>query len=43
MAKEGKALPSLHSPFFFPEPKETIRTGTKALVATALDLMPVKN
>lgn len=43
MAKEGKPLPSLHSPFFFLEPQETIRTGTKVLVASALDLMPVKN
>ncbi|MFN7626973.1 MAG: amidohydrolase, partial [Pirellula sp.] len=43
MAKEGKPLPSLHSPFFFPEPRETIRTGTKALVASALNLMPIKN
>jgi amidohydrolase len=39
-AKEGKSLPSLHSPFFYPEPVETIRTGTKTLIATALELLP---
>jgi hippurate hydrolase len=39
-AKEGKSLPSLHSPFFYPEPNETLRTGIKTLIATALELMP---
>ena len=32
-------LPSLHSPFFHPEPGITITTGVKALTAAALDLL----
>jgi hippurate hydrolase len=35
----GKPLPSLHSPFFLPEPKATIRTGVATMTAAALDLL----
>lgn len=37
--REGKTLPSLHSPFFFPEPNATIQTGDRTLIASALELM----
>ena len=40
--KEGKPLPSLHSPFFAPDPSPTIRTGVRTMVAAVMDLMPVK-
>jgi len=40
-AEQGKTLPSLHSPFFFPEPNVTLRTGATTLIATALELMPI--
>jgi hippurate hydrolase len=36
----GETLPSLHSPFFYPEPNMTLHHGVKALVAAALELMP---
>lgn len=39
----GAALPPLHSPEFAPLPEPTLRTGVKALVAAALDLLPVKS
>lgn len=32
-------LPSLHSPFYYPEPKQTIDTGVKAMTAVSLDLL----
>jgi hippurate hydrolase len=32
-------LPSLHSPFFAPDPDKSIDTGVKALTAMALDLL----
>ena len=32
-------LPSLHSPFFAPDPNKSIDTGVKALTAMALDLL----
>ena len=38
--KEGTELPSLHSPFWAPEPDKVIATGAEALTATALRLMP---
>ncbi|PHR93190.1 MAG: peptidase M20 [Robiginitomaculum sp.] len=39
-AKEaGTNLPSLHSPFFAPDPEPTIETGVKAMTAVALDLL----
>ena len=34
----GKALPSLHSPFYAPLPKPTITTAVEAMSAAALDL-----
>jgi hippurate hydrolase len=36
---KGVALPSLHSPFFRPEPEPTIQTGVKAMSAVLLDLL----
>lgn len=36
--KQGKA-PSIHSPFYHPEPEGTIRTGVTALSAAALELL----
>lgn len=36
--KDKRALPSLHSPFFAPEPEKTIDTGVKALTQAALSL-----
>jgi len=40
-AKEPGApgLPSLHSPYFRPEPVETVRTGVRAMTAAALELL----
>ena len=35
----GKHLPSLHSPFYLPEPKSTIRTGVFTMTAAAIDLL----
>ena len=35
----GPALPSLHSPLFAPLPEPTLRTGVKAMTATALELL----
>jgi hippurate hydrolase len=37
--KEGKSLPSLHSPFWAPEADKVIAAGAEALTATALRLM----
>ena len=39
-AQRGEArLPSLHSPFFAPDPEPTLSTGRRAMVAAALDLL----
>ncbi|NHK27093.1 amidohydrolase [Parvularcula flava] len=35
----GEPLPSLHSPFFAPQPRPTILTGVEAMTAAALDLL----
>lgn len=35
----GEALPSLHSPFFSPEPRESIRTGVHAMTSAVLELL----
>ena len=35
---EGGNLPGLHSPFYFPEPRQTIETGVKVNAATLIDL-----
>ena len=37
--KTGKQLPSLHSPFWAPDPEPTINTGVKALTLAALDIL----
>ncbi|MDA0694571.1 MAG: amidohydrolase [Proteobacteria bacterium] len=38
--QRGEAsLPSLHSPFFAPDPERSIETGVKAMTAMALDLL----
>ncbi|RLA45846.1 MAG: hypothetical protein DRR06_06420 [Gammaproteobacteria bacterium] len=37
----GSSLPSLHSAFFAPEPKQSIRTGIKAMTAMVSALLPV--
>ncbi len=34
----GDPLPSLHSPIYWPEPRESVRTGVKAMSAAALEL-----
>ena len=39
-AQRGEArLPSLHSPYFAPDPEPTLATGRRALTAIALDLL----
>src|SRR6266404_5151522 len=38
----GKALPSLHSPFWAPVPEPTIKTGVTAMTAAVLELMQSK-
>jgi len=37
----GAALPSLHSPFFAPDPAPTIKTGVNSLSAVVLELLGV--
>ena len=37
--KTGDPLPSLHSPFFAPDPVPTLETGVSAMTAAALDLL----
>jgi len=37
--KSGESLPSLHSPFFKPEPRAAIGTGVQAMTAAALELL----
>ena len=37
--ESGEPLPSLHSPFFWPDPRPTIETGVKAMTAGVLELM----
>ncbi len=38
----GPSLPTLHSPFFYPDPSPTIRTGTEAMTRLALGLFTQK-
>jgi len=38
--KEGRSLPSLHSPFFAPEADKVIAAGAEAMVIVAMTLMP---
>lgn len=40
--KDGKTLPSLHSPFFVPDYKPTIETGVAAMSAAAIGLLQDK-
>jgi amidohydrolase len=37
--KSGKTFPSVHSPFFAPDPEPTIKTGITAMTAAALELL----
>ncbi|MBK9166128.1 MAG: amidohydrolase [Bryobacterales bacterium] len=37
--REGKSLPSLHSPFYYPAIHPTLETGAKAMTAAVLELM----
>ncbi|MGK2285164.1 amidohydrolase [Pedomonas sp. V897] len=37
--KSGKTLPSLHSPFFAPDPQPTLATGVEAMTAAALSIL----
>jgi amidohydrolase len=39
---EEQSLPSLHSPFFYPDPSQTLETGAKTLIAAALEVMSPK-
>ncbi|MBS0205070.1 MAG: amidohydrolase [Planctomycetes bacterium] len=39
MKQGGKTPPSLHSPFYYPDARETITTGVTAMSAALLDLM----
>lgn len=34
--------PPAHSPFYYPDPEETLRTGVIALSSVAMDLMPLR-
>lgn len=42
LAKQGKELPSLHSPVYYPDPLPTLTTGVIAMSNAVLDLLPVK-
>ena len=37
--RDSKAPPSIHSPFYYPDPEPTIKTGVTVLVAGVLDLL----
>lgn len=37
--KEGKELPGLHSPFWAPDPKPTIKTGIRTMTSAILELL----
>ena len=39
MKKDGKTPPSLHSPFYYPDARETITTGVTAMTAAVIDLL----
>lgn len=43
MTKGGKTPPSLHSPFYHPDSRETIVTGVTAMSAALMELMPTKS
>jgi hippurate hydrolase len=42
MKQGGKTPPSLHSPFYYPDARESITTGVTAMSAAVVDLLPVK-
>lgn len=42
-AKQGKDLPSLHSPLYYPDPQPTLTTGVIAMSSAVMDLLPVKS
>lgn len=42
MKKGGKTPPSLHSPFYYPDAKESITTGVTAMSAAVVDLLNSK-
>ena len=37
--EEGKILPALHSPYYYPDPEPTLKTGASAMVQAIIDLM----
>ena len=39
MKKDGKTPPSLHSPFYYPDARESITTGVTAMSAAVIDLL----
>ena len=39
LTEDGKNAPSLHSPLYYPDARETITTGVTAMSAAVLDLM----
>ncbi|WP_010583464.1 amidohydrolase [Schlesneria paludicola] len=39
MKAKGKMPPSLHSPLYYPDPRETITTGVTAMAAAVVDLL----
>jgi amidohydrolase len=38
----GKPIPSLHSSHYYPDPRESLATGIKAMAAVLLELLPAK-
>ena len=38
----GNPIPSLHSSHYYPDPRESLATGTKAMAAVLLELLPAK-
>jgi hippurate hydrolase len=40
---KGETLPSLHSPFYYPDPAPSLRTGVRAMTAAVVGLLPPKN
>ena len=42
MKKAGQTPPSLHSPFYYPDARESITTGVTAMSAAVVDLLPLK-
>jgi hippurate hydrolase len=40
--RKGTSPPSLHSPLFYPDPRETLETGVVTMTSALLELLPVK-